>query len=66
MKLLKKTKIFVISDHNYGIIKQNIFRKLIKFAQLNHIKIYYDSQLREKILNKYIPKRCRLFFDEPR
>lgn len=60
-EIIKKTKIFVISDHNYGIIKQNIFRKLIKFAQLNYIKIYYDSQLREKILNKYIPKGVDYF-----
>ncbi len=53
--IIKKTKIFVISDHNYGIIKLNILKKLIKYAQLNRIKIYYDSQLREKISNVYIP-----------
>ena len=59
--ILKKSKIFIISDHNYGVVKSNILKKLIKFAKQNHIKIYYDSQLRQKMSSTYIPNGVDYF-----
>ena len=59
--VIKKTKILLISDHNYGIIKPQVLKKLIEYAQANLIKIYYDSQLRKKISNTYIPRGIDYF-----
>ena len=61
LEKLSQSKILVISDHNYGLINKNVLIKIIKYANANSIKIYYDSQHRKKIFGEYIPKKIDFF-----
>lgn len=61
LKKLSESKILVISDHNYGLIKKNIIKKLISYAKLYSIIIYYDAQHIKIASNTYIPKNTDYF-----
>lgn len=58
---LAKSKILIISDHNYGLIRDNILKKIVNYAKSKSITVYYDSQHRKKISNNYIPENVDFF-----
>jgi len=61
LKKLSESKILVISDHNYGLIKKNIVKKLINYAKLHSIITYYDAQHVKMTSNTYIPQNTDYF-----